>query len=321
MRNRGSHSSAGFPPGGGRTSSRFRRMAGGVLWLLAGLSVVWAVVRWALVVPPVAETPLFSALERPLLIAHQGGEGIRPGNTLEAFLHAWELGAPMSEMDIHSTADGFLVLIHDDTVDVTTEGTGPVLGMELAALQTLDAAYHWSPDGGATHPFRGQGIRIPTLDAVLDSLPDSYFNLELKQVDPSVAAQVCAAVRQRGIQERVLAASFSTRALREFRRECPEVATSAGAWEARAFLLLHHLRLTRAWTPPFEAIQLPPRSKGFRILTPRLLRSAQERNLEVHAWTINESEEMRALLDLGVDGLVTDFPDRMLEVLEGRDHE
>jgi glycerophosphoryl diester phosphodiesterase len=316
MHIRGSHSNAGFPPGGGRSSSRFARVIRGVLLLLAGLLLVWAVVRWTMVVSPVPETPLFSTLDRPLLIAHQGGEGIRPGNTLEAFRHAWELGAPMSEMDIHSTVDGSLVLIHDDTVDVTTEGIGPVLGMELTALQTLDAAYHWSPDGGASHPFRGQGIRIPTLDEVLDSLPESYFNLELKQVEPSVAAQVCAAVRARGIQERVLAASFSTRALRQFRRECPEVATSAGAWEARAFLLLHHLRLTRVWTPPFEAIQLPPRSNGFRILTPRLLQSARERNLEVHAWTINDPEEMRDLLELGVDGLVTDFPDRMLEVLQ-----
>jgi len=317
MRNGGSHPNTGFPPGRGPASPRIRRLAGGALWALAGLTLVWAVVRWAVVAPPVADTPLFTTLDRPLLIAHQGGDGIRPGNTLEAFRHAWELGAPMAEMDIHSTADGFLVLIHDDTVDVTTEGTGPILETELAALQSLDAGYRWSPDGGATHPFRGQGIRIPTLDEVLDAIPDSYLNLELKQIDPSVAARVCAAVRERGIQERVLAASFSTRTLREFRRECPEVATSAGAWEARAFLLLHHLRLTRAWTPPFEAIQLPPRSRGFRILTPRLLRSARERNLEVHAWTINESEEMRALLELGVDGLVTDFPDRMLGILEG----
>jgi len=299
-------------------SARSRRLGcllAGALVLLAG---VWILARWLFVSPPVAGVPLFERLDRPLLIAHQGGDGVRPGNTLQAFLHAWELGAPMSEMDIHTSADEVLVLIHDDTVHATTQGTGVVREMTLPDLQELDAGYRWTPDGGQTFPWRGRGLTIPSLEEVLDALPESYFNLELKQVEPSVAPPVCALIRARGLEERVLVASFSTRALREFRRVCPEVATSAGAWEARAFLLLHHLRLTRAWTPPFEAIQLPPRSRGLRLLTPRLLSSARERNLEVHAWTINEPEEMRDLLDLGVDGLVTDYPDRMLEVLRTR---
>ncbi len=295
-----------------------RRWIGTVLLVLVGLLGTWVLLRVALVRPPVADTPLFSQLERPLLIAHQGGEGLRPGNTLEAFLHAWELGAPMSEMDLHTSADDVLVLIHDDTVDATTEGSGLIREMPVAELRALDAGHRWSPDGGRSFPYRGAGMRIASLDQVLDALPDSYFNLELKQLEPSVAPATCRVIRERGLEERVLVASFSTRALREFRRECPEVATSAGAWEARAFLLLHHLRLTRTWTPPFEAIQLPPRSRGLRLLTPRLLRSGAERNLEVHAWTINEREEIRELLELGVDGIVTDFPDRMLEVMAER---
>ncbi len=289
-----------------------------LLLFLVGLFATWALLRIVLVRPPVADTPLFIQLERPLLIAHQGGEGLRPGNTLAAFLHAWELGAPMSEMDLHTSSDDVLVLIHDDTVDATTEGTGLVREMTAAELRTLDAGYRWNPDGHRAFPYRGTGVRIATVDEVLDALPDSYFNLELKQLEPSVAPAACRVVRERGLQDRTLVASFSTRAMREFRRACPEVATSASAWEARAFLLLHHLRLTRAWTPPFEAIQLPPSSRGLRLLTPRLLRSADERNLEVHAWTINETKEIRALLELGVDGIVTDFPDRMLEVMAER---
>ncbi len=295
-----------------------RRWVGTLLLLLVGLFAVWALVRVAVVRPPVADAPLFAELDRPLLIAHQGGEGLRPGNTLDAFLHAWDLGAPMSEMDLHTSADDVLVLIHDDTVDATTEGTGLIREMTVAELQSLDAGYRWSPDGGGSFPYRGAGITVATLDEVLDALPDSYFNLELKQLEPSVASATCRVVRERGLETRTLVASFSTRALRQFRRECPEVATSAGAWEARAFLVLHHLRLTRAWTPPFEAIQLPPTSRGLRLLTPRLLRSAAERNLEVHAWTINDTEEIRELLELGVDGIVTDFPDRMLEVVAER---
>jgi glycerophosphoryl diester phosphodiesterase len=297
------------------TRRRVKRFSRGALGVLGTLLVVWLLLRWAVVRPPVADTPLFNHLERPLLIAHQGGDGIRPGNTMEAFLHAWELGAPMSEADLHTTSDDVLVVIHDDTVGATTDGTGTIREMTLADLQQLDAGHRWSPDGGTTHPYRGTGVRIPTLAELLAGLPGSHFNLELKQLDPSVAEAVCTAIREAGIQERTLVASFSTRALREFRRECPEVATSAGAWEARGFLLLHHLRLTRVWTPPFQAIQLPPRSRGLTLLTPRLLRSARERNLEVHAWTINETAELRRLLELGVDGIVTDFPDRMLDLL------
>lgn len=291
-----------------------------VLVLVATFLVaVWFLLRWTLVSPPAAAMPLFQTLDRPLVIAHQGGDGIRPGNTLEAFIHGWELGAPMLETDLHTSADDFLVLIHDDTVDVHSDGTGLVRDLTLDQLQELDAGYGWTPDGGATFPFRGKGVRIPSLDELLDALPAAYFNLELKQIEPSVAGPACDTIRARGLEDRTLVASFSSRALREFRTLCPEVATSAGAWEARAFLALHHLRLTRIWTPPFQAIQLPPRSRGIPILTPRLIRSARDRGLEVHAWTINDADEMRALLRLGVDGIVTDHPERMLEVLRERE--
>jgi glycerophosphoryl diester phosphodiesterase len=282
------------------------------------LVAVWFLLRWTLVTPPAAAMPIFQTLDRPLVIAHQGGDGIQPGNTLEAFIHAWELGVPMSEGDLHTSADDFLVLIHDDTVDAHSEGSGRIRDLTLDQLQQLDAGYRWTPDGGGTFPYRGQGIRIPSLDELLDTLPDAYFNLELKQTEPSVAGPACNTIRERGLENRTLMASFSSRALREFRTLCPEVATSAGAWEARAFLALHHLRLTRIWTPPFQAIQLPPRSRGIPIITPRLIRSARDRGLEVHAWTINDSDEVRALLRLGVDGIVTDHPERMLEVLQER---
>jgi len=291
---------------------RLARAAGAVLTLLV---VAWLAVFALVRRPPAQPAPLFLGLERPLVIAHMGGDGIRPGNTLPAFLHAWELGAPMSEMDLHTSADGVIVLIHDDTVGALTDGRGAVREMTAAELAALDAAYHWSPDGGVTFPFRGRGMGVPTLAEVLEALPDAWYNLEIKQTEPSLVVQMCALVREAGIQERTLIASFSSRALREARRECPEVATSAGAWEARLFLVLHHLRLTRAWTPPFQAIQLPPRSRGVQVLSPEIVRSARERGLEVHAWTINEKGDMRRFLAMGVDGLVTDFPDRMLEVM------
>lgn len=303
------------------SETRARKRAGTRRWVRrAGIGTVALVALWAVAFlavrrPPVAPVPLFGSLERPLLIAHQGGMGLRPGNTLAAFEHAWALGAPMSEMDLHLSGDGVIVLIHDDTVSALTSGSGAVGALTAAELAALDAAHHWSPDGGATFPYRGMGFGVPTLADVLAATPDAWFNLEVKQVEPSLVPLMCRMIREAGLADRTLVASFSTRALRETRRECPGVVTSAGAWEARLFLLLHHLRLTRVWTPPFQAIQLPPRSNGLRLLTPRLLRTAHERGLEVHAWTINEADEIRALLDIGVDGIVTDFPDRMIRVM------
>ncbi len=255
---------------------------------------------------------------RPLVIAHQGGEGLRPSNTLAAFEHAVALGVDVLEMDIHGSADGALVVIHDATVDRTTDGTGRVQDLTLADLQALDAGYYWTADGGQTYLFRGQGITIPALEEVFQAWPQMRMNIEIKQVDPPIAQSFCDLLRRYELTDQVLVASFHQVAMDDFRAACPEVATSATEAEVRAFFYRYLAFLGRTYTPPagLFAIQAPEYSSGFHVLTSRFVRTAHHRSLDVHAWTINETDEMARLISAGVDGIITDYPDRLLELLQ-----
>ena len=282
--------------------------------IIAGL-IAAAILILAVVLTPPAPDYAFFESEGPMVIAHQGGEGLRPSNTMVAFENAMALGVDVLEMDVHSTADGALVLIHDDTVDRTTDGRGRVQDFTLAELQQLDAGHYWTPDEGATYPYRGQGVRIPTLDEVLTAFPDTKYNIEIKQTEPPIAADLCAALRQHGLTDRALIASFHPHAMSAFRDACPEVATSMVEDEIRPFYILNMLFLGRFWRPPGAAFQVPEYSGERLVLSERFVRGAHGRNVAVHPWTIDDPADMRRFLDLGVDGIITDRPDVMLEVL------
>jgi glycerophosphoryl diester phosphodiesterase len=254
----------------------------------------------------------------PWVMAHRGGAALWPENTLHAFRGAAGLGVDVLEADVRATADGVLVLLHDSMVDRTTDGTGPVAVMTLAELKTLDAAHQWTPDGGATYPLRGQGITVPTVGELLQAHPAARLNLELKPEDPSLAAPFCAEIRRHAAAGRMLVSSFHEGVLREFRRACPDVATSASTRETRLFYVLTLLRLARAHSPRAHALQAPPRSGRFEVLTPGFVRAAGERYLHVHAWTINDAAELRRFVEMGVHGIITDRPDVLLEILGRR---
>jgi glycerophosphoryl diester phosphodiesterase len=206
-----------------------------------------------------------------------------------------------------------LVLLHDATVNRTTDGTGAVAALTLAELKRLDAGARWSPDGGRTFPYRGQGLTVPMLAEAFAALPRMRFNLEIK--DRRLAAPLCQALREHGKAQQAMVASFHDGALAEFRRLCPEVATSASAAEARNFYLMATASLDNAYRPAMQALQVPEYMGGIRVLTPAFIRAAHRLNLQVHAWTINETGAMRRILALGVDGIITDYPDRLVPLL------
>ena len=287
--------------------------------ILLAIIVLIAVILAALslLTPPAQERAFFAA-DRPMVIAHQGGEGLRPSNTMIAFENAVALGVDVLEMDVHSTSDGALVLIHDDTVDRTTDGTGRVNDFTLAELQQLDAGEYWTADDGATYPYRGQGARVPTLDEVLMAFPEMKFNIEIKQTEPSIASSLCEALRAHGLTDRTLVASFHPTAMNEFRAACPEVATSMVEDEIRPFFILNTVFLGRLYRPPGAAFQVPEYSGSLHVLTPRFVRGAHGNNVAVHPWTIDDPADMARFLDMGVDGIITDRPDLMIELLETR---
>lgn len=254
----------------------------------------------------------FRNRRRPLVIAHQGGLGLRPTNTVIAYEEAARLGADVLDTDVHVTRDGVVVAIHDDTVDRTTDGRGRVRDMTLAELQSLDAGYRYTEDGH-TFPFRGQGVRIPTLASLLEQFGDHPWIIELKPSDRA-ACQALARVVQ-GQAERVLVGSFSWGASRFFRKCAPGVPTCASEPEVALFLGLSLLGLTRWWRWGFQALAVPLRSHGVTVVTPRMARAARARDVALAPWTVNEPAEMRRLLPW-VDGINTDRPDVLLQVLD-----
>ena len=255
------------------------------------------------------------AAAAPLVIAHRGGAALRPENTLVAFEHALTLGADVLELDVRATADGRLVVIHDATVDRTTNGTGAVGTLPLAELRELDAAYRFTADGGRTFPERGRGIAIPTLDELLTALPAARLSIEIKPPAAPLAAAVCTALRTTNAAERVTVASFDSGGLERFRDVCPGVATGATPREVGRFVTASALRILPVPRLAAAVLQLPERYRGVPVLTPTVLATAHARGLPVHAWVIDDAADMRRLLALGVDGIVTDRPDVLLAVL------
>ncbi len=265
---------------------------------------------------PKTQRSFFETRDTVLVIAHQGGDGLFPSNTLYAFEEAAKMGVDVLELDVHASKDGELVVIHDDTVERTTNGTGKVNDLTLADLKELDAGYDWSPERkGESFPYRDKGITIPTLEEVFVALPDKRVNIELKQETPSITQKLCDLIQTYEKQAQVLVVSFSDKAIGEFRGVCPEVVTAGAPSEVRTFYIFHRLFLAGLYRPYADAFQVPETQNNLQIVSERFVRDAKRKNLEVHVWTVDETEAMRRLLDMGVDGIITDRPDRLLALL------
>jgi glycerophosphoryl diester phosphodiesterase len=253
----------------------------------------------------------------PVNFAHRGGRKFVPENTIEGFREAIELGPVVLELDARTSADGHVVVVHDDTVDRTTDGTGAVSRMTLAELQSLDAGYLFTPDDGATFPWRGKGVKIPTLEAVYREFPDHPINIELKEERPGSEEAVWRVIEEAGGQARTLAVTDSGASISRFRAvSAGTVATGASSVESVIFKLLSLVRLGRLYNAPFQALQPPDAYKGIRIVTPGLIREAHKSGLRVDVWTIDEEADMRRLLEWDVDGIMTDRPDVLARVLD-----
>src|ERR1051325_5675034 len=172
--------------------------------------------------PDAPSKKYYTDMERPLVIAHQGGDGIRPGDTMLAFENATQIGADVLEMDAHITKDSQIVLMHDEKVDRTTNGKGLIEDLTLAQLKKLDAAYGWSNDGGKTFPYRGQGIQVPTLEELFQKFPQMRYVIEIKLTQNPIDKPLCDLIRKFSMQDKVVIASFHDEAMQRFRQTCPD---------------------------------------------------------------------------------------------------
>jgi len=251
----------------------------------------------------------------PLAFAHRGGSKRWPENTLLAFRNAFELGYRQIETDIQETSDGRFVCFHDPTLERTTNGQGKLCEHSLAELRSLDAGYNF--DESAGYPFRGAGARIPTLEEILELPSELHYTLEIKPDDPALARRLWEFIDGHGIHDRVLVASGHDEVTDAFRAASRgRVATSAGQNRARAFWARV---LTRSWKHamlPFDALQVPAEYHGMKLITSRFVEAAHHHGIQVHVWTIDDPAEMRELLDTGADGIMTDVPDVLFEVMK-----
>ena len=253
----------------------------------------------------------------PTNFAHRGASLIAPENTLEAFRLAARSGAGGLELDVHMTSDGRIVVIHDDSVDRTTEGTGLVRRMTLHELQSLDAGYRFIPDGGTTYPYRDRGVRVPELGEVLRAFPGHKVNIDIKEEQPGVEAALLKTVKDADARDRVLVVSEIPAVVERVRElSGNSISTGASRQEIRDFYRLSRLRLEFLVRPPYDALQVPVEYGGREVVTPRFLKAAHDRGVRVDVWTIDEPDEMCRLLDLGADVIMTNRPE-LLEVVLG----
>ncbi len=265
--------------------------------------------------------PIFPELRRPLLIAHQGGELLAPTNTMAAFAVADAIGVDFLDIDVHMTRDGYLVGIHDSTVDRTTDGHGRVDAFTLAELQKLDAGYRFR-DWQGKYSYRGKGVRIPALEEVFSTYGEKYYlHFEIKDVYPRggpsrIEEKLWELIRRYRMERRVIVASFQQAIVdRFYQLSGGQVVMGAGRAEVTQFVLTHTLRLTGLHRRRSHVLEIPVRSSGFNLKDRRLIDSIHRLGMEVYYWTIDDVPTMKELITLGADGLFTNRPDVLKEVI------
>jgi glycerophosphoryl diester phosphodiesterase len=250
----------------------------------------------------------------PIAFAHRGGAKCWPENTLLAFRNATDLGYRHIETDIHETSDGHFVCFHDARLERTTNGHGDLRDRTLAELQRLDAGYNFIEDG--SYAFRGAGARIPTLEEALALNPDLHYNIEIKPADPALPRRLWELIEHHGVHDRVLVASEHDEMTNAFRKHSRgRVATSPGRKGALGFWARVLAGTSKHAMFSFDALQIPRAFRGIDVVTPRFVEAAHRHGIQIHVWTIDDPIEMLELLDVGVDGLMTDMPEVLLDVL------
>jgi glycerophosphoryl diester phosphodiesterase len=251
----------------------------------------------------------------PIAFAHRGGAEAAPENTLPAFAAAVKLGYRYLETDVHLTADGVLVAFHDASLDRVTDRHGFIERLSLAAVREADAGYWFSPDGGRSHPFRGTGVTVPTLEALLTSWPQVRINIDPKR-DVCIGPLVTL-LQRLDAYDRVCIGTFSDRRMFRFRaltrrRICTSMARNS---VVMAWLSSRTGRMPRL---DADCVQVPVRFGRRRVIDARFVAAAHHAHLPVHVWTVNEEEAVAELLELGVDGIMTDRPALLKSGLQAR---
>ncbi len=252
-------------------------------------------------------------MSRPQIFAHRGGGGLRPENTLAAFRHAVDLGVDGLELDVHLTRDGVPVISHDPSLDRTTDGAGAIVEQTWEYVRGLDAGYRWTRDG-EVFPFRGRGVTVPSLREFLDEDFEVAVSIDIKDHRPQAVTAVDELLSEYRRRAHTIVGSFSAKMVRAYRLRAPEAPTAFTPGEtllllAAAGLGVPPLRRARRARRADRYLMVPEFYHGLRVISRKSITHAHAAGAVVGAWTINDAEDMRRMAELGVDILITDFPD------------
>lgn len=253
-------------------------------------------------------------------IAHRGASAIRPEHTFPAYDKALEDGADILELDVRETSDGVVVVIHDGSLDRTTNCSGQVTEMTFDDISQCDAGYNFTLDEGATYPYRGMGLVVRTLDEVLKAYPDTAMVIEIKQEQPSIIDNFVQVVRNNDATDKITGSSEDDPVVAELRAEAPEIATNMATLEVLTFWGKSFDPFDPTYEPPGEFLQVPWfRNLGgmpVEVVHEGFAPRAHEYDMFVQVFTINDQDDMRTLiLERGVDGIMTDNPALLTEVI------
>jgi glycerophosphoryl diester phosphodiesterase len=261
--------------------------------------------------------PFFRGLSPTLHIAHRGGAGLAPENTLPAFEQAVDrYRTDMLELDVQRTRDGVWVVSHDATVDRCTDGHGQIATLTFTELQRLDAGFRFTPDGGATFPHRGRGVRLPSLAEVLERFRSQRINVEVKHAEPGAEATFADEVRRLDATGRICCGAEDDALAERLHSLLPEACHFYPREALTAFVLSVRSGEDPPEDPRYSVLDMPLYFMGERLVDAALLEAARRHGKWINVWTIDEVEEMRRLVREGVGGVMTDWPDRLRAVID-----
>lgn len=248
------------------------------------------------------------------MIPHAGGDGLFPENTMLAYERTVAMGADVVDVDVRMSRDGVLVAFHDATLERTTDGTGRLAAHTYADLARFDAGWDFTRSGRT--PFRGKGLRVPTLEAVVRRFPNVLLSIDLKDERVDLVEPTCRLLRSHGRRSDVFVGSNRDEQIFAFRRLCPDVRTSftlADVFEMR------DARASRndTYSPKAFVDQPPFRGRdGTKIVTKGVVEFAHSKGIAILPWVVDDPEDMRELIGFGVDGIYTRRPDVLLSILQ-----
>lgn len=267
---------------------------------------------------PLNAYPFFSGA-KPRVIGHRGATGVAPENTLPSFQRAFDDGAEFVELDVWGSKDGHAVIIHDGTLGRTTNGGGRVTKRSLGELRELDAGYWFTSDSGLHYPYRGKKIAIATLEEHLRAFPRAKTIIEIKQSRPPITQKVVETICRLGKQDQVLLATEKDEIMKGLRKELEKndlrIATGFSYGEVAYFFSWAAGGQRASFVPAGQAMQIPCEYQGMPLVSEATLKAAHNLGVEMWVWTVNDVEEMDRLLKLGVDGIITDYPSRLRNLM------